>query len=109
MVPPLLAVVAAHSLRQQNAIGSRDNAWDASRATSAQQGHIHSSGSRGNFAGFLPGRVSVYARRFPVGFAPATFLFQSLYACSPYYLQMQCSVKYLGYLAGDFIYLNGRL
>ena len=92
VVPPLLAAGAARSTRQQCAIGSHANARVASGASNA--GHIHSSGSRGNFTGFLPGGVSVYARRFTVGFGPATFLFQGLYACSPYYLQMWCSVKY---------------
>jgi hypothetical protein len=76
-VPPLLIAVRSASSDGTEAIGSLNNAWVAFRASS--EGHIHPDGSGGNFAGNLPGWVSVYARCFPVGFIPTTFLFQSLY------------------------------
>jgi len=77
VVPPLLIALATRFVRRHSAIGPHDNAWAAFRATSDE--HIHPDSSRGNFTGFLPGGVSVYAPCLPVGFAPATFLFQSLY------------------------------
>jgi hypothetical protein len=73
------------------AIGFQHNAWIAFRATSSQ--HIHTDGSGGNFAGFLPGGVSVCALHFPVSYDPVTFLVQNLLSCFPYYQQLLFSVK----------------
>jgi hypothetical protein len=74
-VPPLLVALTTLLIRQLLAIGSQDNAWVAFRASSGS--HIHPDSSGGNFAGYLPGGGLIRCPHFPVGFAPATFLFQS--------------------------------
>jgi len=75
-VPPLLvALQRPTSSDGCMAIGSPVNAGVAFLATNVPCIHPDSSG--GNFAGSLPGGVSVCAHRLPVGFRPATFLFHS--------------------------------